>query len=323
MTCKGKLGPLHNHRWQEEYGHLHKLIRSGVQSPRYLVSVAVEAGVADRIAGAMTELYFAILSSRAFTMVTYGWLPPFEAACNSNYINWTMTLPDNLIEPLKFTYRGQRGYSGQRRYPDRPEYKEYYPLFLVNKEHAFMQTSNLSTQPPEASHTPYIVMSSNRGRSVALFDNPFERHKLWMWGLTPETIMSCGMRFICQPNDEVTQLYGPTWRELTAANTFSIAIQLRAGDHIFTKDFTDPSSALEQWQHYFDCATAIEATYARPGQRVRWYVTADSLALRRAAKLKYGDKVLTDETLDMKHPDCYHNTNACVGGTMVDSHAIL
>ena len=46
-------------KWQENYIQRHRAILNGSLPPRYLVSVAVEAGLADRLIGTLTEFYLA------------------------------------------------------------------------------------------------------------------------------------------------------------------------------------------------------------------------------------------------------------------------
>lgn len=88
--------------WRTKYSRLHSSIVNGEAPARYLVSVAVAKGTADRVTGFVTQFYLALLSGRAFTMVTYGDLPPFEAACDMPYFNWThpVRLDEMVINPL-------------------------------------------------------------------------------------------------------------------------------------------------------------------------------------------------------------------------------
>lgn len=91
---------------------MHDEIRTGKRPPRFFVSVSVEAGLADRITGMVTQMFVAVLGERAFTVITYGGLPYIEGACESHYINWTHPthLADAIITPLKTNYRGSRRY---------------------------------------------------------------------------------------------------------------------------------------------------------------------------------------------------------------------
>lgn len=51
---------------------------------------------------------------------------------------------------------------------------------------------------------------------------------------------------------------------------------------------------LSHFEAWFDCAAQIEESRrTSPQQRVLWYLTTDSVALRRQAKAKLGDKLVT------------------------------
>jgi hypothetical protein len=160
---------------------LHQGILSGASPQRYLVSVAVEAGLADRLTGIISEFYFALLTGRAFQITNAGQkLPLFEAAFDAPYVNWTRHLedPEVLVEHLRYTYKGQRGYTGPRHYPDTGEVdlKEYGSIYLVNSEEAgtrFFARDDLRAVRDDNVST--LFMTSNRGRVVELFDNPFHR----------------------------------------------------------------------------------------------------------------------------------------------------
>ena len=73
--------------WQENYIERHRAILNGSLPSRYLVSVAVEAGLADRLIGTLTEFYLALFTNQAFQIITYGTLPRFEATFLSPHIN--------------------------------------------------------------------------------------------------------------------------------------------------------------------------------------------------------------------------------------------
>jgi Xyloglucan fucosyltransferase len=99
--------------WQEDYMSLHEQTLSGERPPRYLVSVAVEAGLADRVIGIISEFYFALLTGRAFQISSaHQKLPTFEAAFDAPHVNWTRpTDAEVLIDHLRYTYKGIRGYT--------------------------------------------------------------------------------------------------------------------------------------------------------------------------------------------------------------------
>jgi hypothetical protein len=52
--------------WQDGYIELHKDILSGKKPPRYAISVPDPAGLSDRLVGAVSVFYYALLTNRAF-----------------------------------------------------------------------------------------------------------------------------------------------------------------------------------------------------------------------------------------------------------------
>jgi hypothetical protein len=191
-----------------------------------------------------------------------------------------------------------------------------------NTKSGFFRDHNLTSYPPGKADVPYLISSSNRGQTYNLAFNPFHKQQLWSFGLTPETAFMCGFFYLCSPNAAVQKLYKPYWDNLSQPGLLRIAIMVRVGDHVFRGNAqTDNSSAVAYLNGpgdtYFRCAAAIEKAFALPGQAVVWYVMSDSLALRQAAKEKFGEKVLTDLGTKVVHPDCKtHNPEACSVGAM-------
>jgi hypothetical protein len=59
----------------------------------------------------MSEFYIAMLTKRALTTAHHPLLPGWDAVCDAPYFNWTSPpdgLPEEAVEPLKYTYKGQQ-----------------------------------------------------------------------------------------------------------------------------------------------------------------------------------------------------------------------
>lgn len=311
--------------WMQEYMQLHADILEGKLPRRHFLSVAVEAGLADRLTGLITQFWHAVLTRRAFSSVTYGTFPGWEAVCKSPFVNWTYPapgVPAEAIEPLKFTYKGVRGYHGdQRTMPPELPASEYQILYGTNMDGkmAMYRTSNLSSlfQPvPE-----YILGASNRGRSYQLAHNPYHMQQLWDFGVRPTTMFMCGFFFLCSPADAIVDYYSKFWDTLATPGALTIGLQVRTDDAVFNAGESDgvvSEAALARGASWFECAQKIEEKFAVPGQRVLWFLNSDSKQLRKAAKAKYGDKLVTDDELAMIHPDCFQakDKQLCQQATM-------
>ena len=314
-NCPPSVGSTSIHRsvfdgcgtWQEDYIKRHRAILNGELSPRYLVSVSTEGGLADRLTGTMTEFMFALLTGRAFQIITYGTLPRFEAAFSSPHINWSRPCDDDrLIDNLKYTYRGQRGYTGNRSYSSGINTNVYWPMFWVNNdpEVEFFLSSNVSKHPFDHENVTILFIASNRGRIIRLFDNPYHRTQLFRLGLRPETALKCLFNFLFSPSDALRRAMRREFTTLQATDVLKISINVRVGDSVFDPAYDDLTTTLLPYEPFFNCALQIEEFARLPNQRVVWYFTSDSLRLRQLVKQKYGDKVLTEEKLRYVHGDC-------------------
>ena len=70
--------------WQDKYIQLHKDILSGRKPPRYAISVPAPAGLSDRLVGAVSVFYYALLTDRAFQIA--GDLMTHTEACFYTYL---------------------------------------------------------------------------------------------------------------------------------------------------------------------------------------------------------------------------------------------
>jgi hypothetical protein len=301
-------------KWMQQHVQLQADIQAGKLPERYFVSVAVEAGLADRLAGLMTHFWHAVVTRRAFTTVAYGNVPSFSAMCDAPFIDWThppAELPAEAVEPLKFTYMGERGYPGHKRFlPDTLDPKTYQMLYLINgpmKNLTVYQNSNISAlQDPDPA---YLMAASNRGRSFALANNPFHKQQFWEYGVVPQDAFMCGFFYMCSPVAAIQQYYKQYWDVLREPGVLKVGIQIRLGDGVFKgAEKEQPAEVtLKAGKEWFECAQLVEKHYAAPGQKVLWYLNSDSQQLRKAAKTVYGDKLITDDELKMTHPDCHQD----------------
>ncbi|GBG00487.1 hypothetical protein Rsub_13306 [Raphidocelis subcapitata] len=260
-----------------------------------------------------------MLQRRAFTSVSYEYLPGFAAACEQPYVNWTHPhpLPSDVLDPLKYTYKGERGHCCGRSYENTSvDTSKFYPWYLTThglpqekgvvtlQHYEVFATANLSEFPPN-SDGPYIVAGANRGRTYRLAaENPYHRATFWEFGISPANAFMCGFFFLCSPNAAVVKSYSSFWEQLSEPGVLKIGIQVRLGDAVLHGHDMTASAAMRAAQPFFSCAAALEKAFATPRQKVVWYLNADSHTLRVAAKEKYGEKLLTDTETVMRHPDC-------------------
>lgn len=260
----GGHGNLYCGNWQAEYSRLHASILRGEAPPRYAVSIAVEAGFADNVVGLISEFFFALLSNRAFQITTHAPIPPYSAAFDSPNINWTRHVddPENVIMPVRHLF------SGERKYGPEVDAKKYAGVYLVNQDHlmeAWLK-ENLRLWP-EGGQAETVFLSSNRGRILSLFDNPYHSQELYNMGLRPDTIFACGYNFLFEPNAAVKEIFNEYMAPLqNAGSALRIGLGIRAGDAVFSghkvaEGFEDA---------YIDCALQIEAAWRKESRPTIW-----------------------------------------------------
>eukprot|EP01001_Neometanema_parovale_P005940 NODE_2335_length_1445_cov_220.610439_g2218_i0.p1 GENE.NODE_2335_length_1445_cov_220.610439_g2218_i0~~NODE_2335_length_1445_cov_220.610439_g2218_i0.p1 ORF type:complete len:451 (+),score=52.96 NODE_2335_length_1445_cov_220.610439_g2218_i0:56-1354(+) len=293
--------------WQEDYIALHRGILSGTRPPRYLVSISVEAGLADRLTGITTEFLIALLTNRAFQITTYDTLPPFEDAFAAPFINWhhREDRPE-LVDLLKYTYRGERGYDeNNRTYGPEIDTSLYWAEYHINRGYP-LDSCNVTEWPTNHSDVQTLFISSNRGMVYKMLHNPHHRAQFFNMGLRPETVMPCIWKFLFAPRRVVQDLMAKEFHTLEYGRNpmvLKIAVTIRAGDHSFDPE-ADLTNTLDKFSTWFDCAQSIENFARAPNQRVIWYVTSDSLTVRKLALARWGDKILTNNDTVYIHGDC-------------------
>lgn len=297
---------------------------------RYLVSVAPQTGTADRLVGMVTEFWLAFLSNRAFTAYVPqpDRIPDFRAACDQPLFNWTHPdlLDDELLEPLAVWHNPKSSRAPDQAYP--PPYDAHYLMHNWNNGTTelleWLQYQNLTAYPADRPRITYIISSSNRGASYKMLHNPFHRNQFWQMGLRPQDGFMCGFFYLCAPNTAVRRLYQQSfWQPLQQPGVLKIGIQVRFGDRMMMAGSSTYTPLLMNLAApYFECATRIEQAFAAPGQKVIWYLLSDAAALRRAAKDKFGDKLLTDTGLEILHTDCKRNSNTSACSTSVMDDAL-
>lgn len=286
----------------DNYIQTHKSILSGARKPRFTVVVALEAGVADRLLGTLTGLYYSIFTDRAIRFVTYGDLPPLESTFDTAYVDWhSPPYDDELIDHVKYTYKGQKNFHGDRNYPDYIDANKYYPFYMTNEEYytnqVFLQ-DDPADHPAGHTHVETIFMAMNRGKTYRMFDNKHVSEKLYAMGLRPEVALSCAFHLLYKPNALVQAKFASVISTLRDPEPLKIGIMVRVADTEFSGDYDMARAAM-----YFKCAEEVEATRKKPGQKVIWHLLSASLSLRQQAKALYGDKLLTDITTSVLHTD--------------------
>lgn len=309
-----------------QYTKFHADVLNHKEPKRYLVSVAVEAGLADRLSGIITQFWWAVFNKRAFQISTYDRLPRFESAYDYRFINWTRP-PDhvNYTIPLMYTYKGERGFVGERLFDDSIDLKEYWLEYLINDDNhvkrIFLHT-NVSEYPVAYPTKHTVFTSSNRGGMHYMYDNPKMKPLLEKLNLKKQDSFRCAYTFLFKYNKEVQQTSAPFLKQIegkqrpTHSNSLLIGIGIRAGDKSFDPKH-DAALTPAVYEPFIHCAERIEESFYSNPQRLRlrsnsntvWFIMAESLHTRQMIAERYGKKVVTDSNNSYFHGDCGHKSH--------------
>lgn len=273
---------LHCGNWVKNYSLLHKAIRSGESSPRYVMANP-RYGLADSLVGIGSAFYLALLTDRAFVIDESNEEERFSTMYQTHFVDWMSNLQE--IEGLsKYVLAGVQ--------TDGPEPLEAFPFNVF-------RSGNLSTLG-EADDVIYVA-HCNAGIIVPLFDNPLYKQKLFDMGIRPETAFGCMFNFLFNLAPELRGLFTPQINIMQDNTIVKIGIQIRTGDDAMSHQRSDDPSDAEAEAiiapHFavFECAEEVEARVRRAtNKEVIWFLLSDSILLRKSAITKYGNKVLTD-----------------------------
>lgn len=165
------------------------------------------------------------------------------------------------------------------------------------------QDHNLTAWPPELLSVRNIVDSNKGGATRLLWQNQF--HIKELRGIAAlENATRVAWEFLFTPTDATLAAMRPLESELDNASLI-IAIHARTGDKSFGL-VPDPNREFGSFaEHvFFSCAAQLTERFANStggASRVRWFLSSDSLELRRAAKQRFGDLLVTDTTTVALH----------------------
>lgn len=304
--------------WLDAYSRVHAAARRS----RVLVSIGVEAGLGDRLLGVMSEFFWAVLSGRALLLTTYadGTLPRWEAAVEPTLFDWRAAesdFPSSLTTPLHYTYRGDRGFGGDRSYGPGVDTSRDAQFYMVNRNREVFGRENMSSfgglVGGAGAGRERLFVSSNRGGVALLFGNP--HHADWMRrvaGLTPSTAWACGWRALFAPGPVILATYARVFEQLRRLDGRCVSVNVRAGDEILAGR-AGIGALSPGHEAVFACAANASAALSGGGSDVvPWYLTSDSPDLRRLALERWGPaQVITDPTARYVHGDCLHHRHPC------------
>ncbi|MDP2437724.1 MAG: hypothetical protein Q8P67_18440 [archaeon] len=332
--------------WREEFASLQRegALRnfSGEQGAAPLVSVATHTGWADRLTGAVTAFFVALLSGRPFMQTTYGSLADLGAVMESPWIEWGMGWEEaearwGGMEGARHSFEGvenNRDLRARQRYFEARNITLLYffnglmPLsWFVNTD--FRQLLGAADRP--------AFMVNNRGRTLKILaHSKHHGDALRQLGLTERSIFPCGFDFLFQPRPAVVNAANGLLPRFLACD-LRLAIHIRTGDSNL-RGLERSSGTAPSPLSYFRCAQQIErwalaslhsSSEARsPTQSPRhsitvgWFVMSDSTYVRdyAAARWSAPHRSIVVESFQPAHPVCVPSADeTCASDLLADA----
>ena len=242
-----------------------------------MVAVPHKSGIADQITGIVTVFLWALITHRRFQIASLPGLTPLQVAFDRPYWDWDRPQdPDWLLEPLA---------EAAMNFNSSVSPTEAVAYNMIGGRLGHLMDGNLSSYSAE---TKMVLVSTNRGYSVRLFDNPHAGLILRSAGLSPETAFGCVVNYLFAPKSAVFSELLPQYHVLSNPDILKISVQIRVGDSQMRSDVH-----FDMYENYFNCATQIVAFALKPGQRFIWFLASDSQRIRQLARLRYGDSVVS------------------------------
>ena len=265
--------------WQKSYTAFHKHELSKGDAARIMVAVPHRSGIADRITGLATVFMWALASKRAFQVGNVPGLRPLEDAFESPSINWTRPQdPDWVLEPLLEN-------AALRQFNDSVFPHAFAAVNLIGSRSDEMFDGDLLMHHSVAR---VILVSTNRGRTVRLFDHPSFTEALEGTGLSADTAFGCFVNYLFKPLSEDFEHLQPQHSLANNQELIKIGIQVRVGDASMHS-----ALALQDFEEFFSCARQIEHFISHHERSVIWVLVSDSQHLRTLAVARYGHKIVT------------------------------
>ncbi|SGY49645.1 BQ5605_C001g00802 [Microbotryum silenes-dioicae] len=267
--------------WGEAYGAMHRDVINGVIPPKVMIASCKKGqscgGTADRFFGLFTSFLYAILTDRAFFVDWADW--PFEVFADAVNIDWSrpLTLTTNeATHPKLGTPTSQISLRNFQR-----------PMEALDE---FLLDTVWGKHRDEPS---WVEINTNRGGALRSFNYTEIAPILKDKGFEYASVYACMTDYLFTPKASA-QRYMVQYSSLfVLPSVFSVSMQIRTGDANMESADADSHMSVESHRRFFVCAEQLAAKYAKPGQKIVYYLVSDSEHLKHDAMTKYPDRIVT------------------------------
>jgi hypothetical protein len=294
-------------KWQDDYRLLHARIRNYDIQPYFFIVAHDGQGANDRLTSLITGFFAALLSKRAFFLMTYnGKLTSYPIHLVLYLVAWLMDAnpvdaPDfqyvfdspiidvNLNSTWYKVFANDRSVAFNHAHTTKIYHRDGDPLFHEKND-------NFSTGMI-FSDFPIIWFNSNRGYSYRLIRDNHYGQELRKYGIDAYYGFSCAFHYVFQPKEKMLALSQNITDPFKDQSIIKIGIQIRTGDEKMHENDQLTISSSHYYENFFNCALLLEETRIKeehPGKTVKWFIISDSLSLKKDAKVRYGDKIIAN-----------------------------
>ncbi|GAA5956643.1 hypothetical protein JCM8115_000634 [Rhodotorula mucilaginosa] len=311
----GHAGKCQGSTWQEDYRKMHAEMLDGKRDPHFISYHCEQGmncgGLGDRLLGMTSAFFFGLVTQRAF-LAEWQAPVPLDVIFDSPYLNWSHS---------SFTTERHR-VLGRKQVADAAADLDIIHFDRLAVDATFGSVSwNAKRDRPLtpgfelrdlAYRSPWIKFFSNRGMVYRAFKYKHLKKRIGQLGLQEQTAFSCISDYLFQPKPAALDLITQYTSVMALPTVFSVGIHVRTGDQSMKDAQYDKVNTVKRHISFFRCARELGETYARPDQRVVFYLVTDSQHLKEDAQRVLGTKLITTDFA----PQHVHQKSGHVDGVM-------
>ncbi|GAA5985607.1 hypothetical protein JCM10908_007039 [Rhodotorula pacifica] len=311
----GHAGKCEGSTWLDEYQKMHAEMLEGKRDPHF-ISYHCEQGIncgglGDRLLGMTSAFFFGLITQRAF-LAEWQAPVPLDVVFDSPHVNWSHSSFTSERHPIL----------GQKRLADAAADLDIIHFDRLAVDATFGTVSwNAKRDRPVtpgfelrdlAYRSPWIKFFSNRGMVHRSFKYKHLQKRIGQLGLRESTAFSCISDYLFRPKPAALDLITQYTSVMALPTVFSVGIHIRTGDQSMRDPQYDKVNTVKRHMSFFRCARELGETYARPDQRVVFYLVTDSQHLKEDAQRVLGSKLIMTDFA----PQHVHQKSGHVDGVM-------
>ncbi|GAA5868445.1 hypothetical protein JCM3774_005382 [Rhodotorula dairenensis] len=311
----GHAGKCHGSTWLDDYRKLHAEMLSGKREPRFISYHCEQGmncgGLGDRLLGMTSAFFFGLVTERAF-LAEWQSPIPLDVIFDSPHVDWSHSTFVSDQHPVL----------GQKPLVEAAADLDiiHFDRFAIDA--TFGATSwNADRDRPLtpgfelrdlAYRSPWIKFFSNRGMVHRAFKYQHLQKRIGELGLREQTAFSCLSDYLFKPKPAALDLITQYTSVMALPTVFSVGIHIRTGDLSMKDSEYDKVNTVKRHISFVRCARELSETYARPDQRVVFYLVTDSQHLKDDAQKVLAHKLITTDFA----PQHVHQKSGHVDGVM-------